>query len=132
MHASLLAPHPFGVEITPADLKETFSHCRQWEDRYRQLILLGRQLPALPDALKTPDSELSGCENRVWLGSQIREEGSCIFTVTAKVASFVVCWPCCSPLLKARRPRNYWRPIRWICLNRWACVRSLAPHAVAA
>lgn len=79
MHASLLAPHPFGVEITPADLKETFSHCRLWEDRYRQLILLGRQLPALPDALKTPDSELSGCENRVWLGSQIREEGSLHF-----------------------------------------------------
>lgn len=79
MTAPLLAPHPFGVEITPADLQATFSRFHQWEDRYRQLILLGRQLPALPDALKTPDIELSGCENRVWFGSQLCEKGALHF-----------------------------------------------------
>ncbi|WP_109717060.1 cysteine desulfurase sulfur acceptor subunit CsdE [Pantoea allii] len=79
MTAPLLAPHPFGVEITPADLQATFSRFHQWEDRYRQLILLGRQLPALPDTLKTPDIELSGCENRVWFGSQLCEKGALHF-----------------------------------------------------
>lgn len=79
MTATLLAPHPFGVEITPADLQATFSRFHQWEDRYRQLILLGRQLPALPDTLKTPDIELSGCENRVWFGSQLCEKGALHF-----------------------------------------------------
>jgi sulfur transfer protein SufE len=29
----------------------------QWEDKYRQLILLGKQLPALPDALKAQAKE---------------------------------------------------------------------------
>lgn len=79
MMTTLLAPHPFGASITPEGLKETFSTFTQWEERYRQLILLGKQLPALPEALKTPDIELSGCENRVWLGYQIREDGSLHF-----------------------------------------------------
>lgn len=76
---TLLAPHPFGTQIAPEELNETFSSFRQWEDRYRQLILLGKQLPALPDSLKTADIELSGCENRVWLGFQLRENGTLHF-----------------------------------------------------
>lgn len=79
MYSSLLAPHPFGEQITVASLTERFSHFHQWEDRYRQLIQLSRQLPALPEALKTADIELSGCENRVWLGSQLREDGALHF-----------------------------------------------------
>ncbi|MGK3144212.1 cysteine desulfurase sulfur acceptor subunit CsdE [Pantoea sp. C2G6] len=79
MSSPLLAPHPFGTEITVASLKESFSRFHQWEDRYRQLIQLSRQLPALPEELKTADIELSGCENRVWLGSQRRPDGSLHF-----------------------------------------------------
>ncbi|KML68730.1 cysteine desulfurase sulfur acceptor subunit CsdE [Pectobacterium peruviense] len=66
--------HPFGPPITVADLLARFDHCRAWEDRYRQLILLAKTLPALPDALKTEDISLSGCENRVWLGYQRQED----------------------------------------------------------
>lgn len=79
MMTSLLAPHPFGNTITAEELVQKFSACKQWEDRYRQLILLGKQLPALPDELKTSKIELSGCENRVWLGHQIRPDGSLHF-----------------------------------------------------
>lgn len=75
MMTALIAPHPFGTQITPALLLEQFAAFRQWEDRYRQLILLGKQLPALAEALKTPDNELSGCENRVWLGHQHLPDG---------------------------------------------------------
>ncbi|MEJ4045395.1 cysteine desulfurase sulfur acceptor subunit CsdE [Erwinia sp. SLM-02] len=75
MSTENLAPHPFGSEITVASLLEQFAAFRQWEDRYRQLILLGKRLPALPDALKTPSIELSGCENRVWLGHQRAADG---------------------------------------------------------
>ncbi|ATY89812.1 putative Fe-S metabolism associated protein [Pectobacterium atrosepticum SCRI1043] len=67
--------HPFGHHITVADLLARFDTCRAWEDRYRQLILLAKSLPALPDALKTEDISLSGCENRVWLGYQRQEDG---------------------------------------------------------
>ncbi|MBA5237781.1 cysteine desulfurase sulfur acceptor subunit CsdE [Pectobacterium aroidearum] len=67
--------HPFGHHITVADLLARFDTCRAWEDRYRQLILLAKALPTLPDALKTEDISLSGCENRVWLGYQRQEDG---------------------------------------------------------
>ncbi|MEG3110704.1 cysteine desulfurase sulfur acceptor subunit CsdE [Pantoea sp. T14] len=79
MSSSMLAPHPFGDLITIESLKDKFAHFHQWEDRYRQLIQLSRQLPALEEALKTPEIELSGCENRVWLSSQMRHDGTLHF-----------------------------------------------------
>ncbi|WP_157989997.1 cysteine desulfurase sulfur acceptor subunit CsdE [Candidatus Erwinia haradaeae] len=62
--------HPFGTMITANLLLEKFSQCQCWEERYRCLILLGQKLPALHDALKNNESELMGCENKVWLGYQ--------------------------------------------------------------
>lgn len=76
---TLIAPHPFAELITIASLKEKFDACRGWEERYRQLILLGKQLPALPETLKNAQIELSGCENRVWLGHQRLSDGSLHF-----------------------------------------------------
>lgn len=75
MSLPLIAPHPFGTMITPDSLLAQFSSFQQWEERYRQLILLGKQLPALPDTLKSADIELTGCENRVWLGHQLMDDG---------------------------------------------------------
>ncbi|KGB02972.1 cysteine desulfurase sulfur acceptor subunit CsdE [Leclercia pneumoniae] len=68
MTSPTLAGHPFGTVITEETLKETFAPLNQWEDKYRQLILLGKQLPALSDDLKAQAREIPGCENRVWLG----------------------------------------------------------------
>nr|WP_244662273.1 SufE family protein [Yersinia pestis] len=48
----MIAPHPFGHDITATDLIEKFSAHKQWEDRYRQLILLAKQLPPLQEAWK--------------------------------------------------------------------------------
>ncbi|WP_058914146.1 cysteine desulfurase sulfur acceptor subunit CsdE [Entomohabitans teleogrylli] len=67
--------HPFGSTITDQTLRQTFCAAQQWEEKYRQLILLGKQLPALAPELKTPSIEVSGCENRVWLGWQRRPDG---------------------------------------------------------
>ena len=78
----MLAPHPFGREITAGALIEKFTALKQWEDRYRQLIMLAKQLPPLPEALRAAEMELSGCENRVWL------------MATAKDASYAACWRC--------------------------------------
>ncbi|MFU2316101.1 cysteine desulfurase sulfur acceptor subunit CsdE [Rahnella sp. PCH160] len=75
----MLAPHPFGHEITETSLTEKFASFRQWEDRYRQLILLAKSLPALDISLRTPENELSGCENRVWLGAEKAENGTMHF-----------------------------------------------------
>lgn len=75
----MLAPHPFGREITAGALIEKFTALKQWEDRYRQLIMLAKQLPPLPEALRAAEMELSGCENRVWLGHQLQTDGTLHF-----------------------------------------------------
>lgn len=75
----MLAPHPFGREITAQALIEKFSALKQWEDRYRQLIMLAKKLPPLAENLKQTDIALSGCENRVWLGHQVLKDGSLHF-----------------------------------------------------
>jgi cysteine desulfuration protein SufE len=68
MTSSALAGHPFGSVITEETLRQTFIPLTQWEDKYRQLIMLGKQLPVLSDELKAQAKEIAGCENRVWLG----------------------------------------------------------------
>ncbi|MBK5144618.1 cysteine desulfurase sulfur acceptor subunit CsdE [Budviciaceae bacterium BWR-B9] len=75
----MLAPHPFGTDIGTEQLLSLFSDKKQWEDRYRQLIQLSKQLPPLPEALKQQQLELKGCENRVWLGHQRNEDGTLHF-----------------------------------------------------
>ncbi|MGQ1887159.1 cysteine desulfurase sulfur acceptor subunit CsdE [Serratia marcescens] len=75
----MLAPHPFGREVTADALIATFSTLKQWEDRYRQLIMLAKRLPPLPEALRSEEMALSGCENRVWLGHQLLEDGTLHF-----------------------------------------------------
>ncbi|CAI0997605.1 cysteine desulfurase sulfur acceptor subunit CsdE [Serratia entomophila] len=75
----MLAPHPFGREITAEALIATFTAQKQWEDRYRQLIMLAKRLPPLPEALRATEMELSGCENRVWLGHQRLADGTLHF-----------------------------------------------------
>lgn len=73
MTSPALAGHPFGSVITEETLKHTFTPLTQWEDKYRQLILLGKQLPALSDELKAQAKEIPGCENRVWLGFSVSD-----------------------------------------------------------
>ena len=79
MTSSALAGHPFGTVITEETLKQTFVPLTQWEDKYRQLILLGKQLPAATDEIKAQAQEIPGCENRVWLGSTPLPDGTLHF-----------------------------------------------------
>lgn len=74
-----LAGHPFGITVTPETLRQLFGPLTQWEDKYRQLILLGKQLPALPEALKAEAEDIAGCENRVWLGHRRLPDGKLHF-----------------------------------------------------
>ncbi|QMI06416.1 cysteine desulfurase sulfur acceptor subunit CsdE [Citrobacter sp. RHB25-C09] len=79
MTGLLLAGHPFGTTVTEETLRNTFLPLSQWEDKYRQLILLGKQLPALSDEFKARAKEIAGCENRVWLGFTKSDKGTLHF-----------------------------------------------------
>jgi cysteine desulfuration protein SufE len=49
------------------DIAETFDFLDDWEDRYRHVIELGKAMPPLDDAFKTPALKVQGCASQVWL-----------------------------------------------------------------
>ena len=61
----------FPLEPTPAEaqaaIAEEFALFGDWSERYQYLIDLGRKLPDLPDALKTDEFRLHGCQSNVWI-----------------------------------------------------------------
>ncbi|NAW70548.1 cysteine desulfurase sulfur acceptor subunit CsdE [Vibrio sp. V27_P1S3P104] len=69
----LFPSHPFGSEITSDDVLVVMQTLQGWEARYRQLILWGKLLPAMPEALKSEQVSVAGCESQVWLVSQQQE-----------------------------------------------------------
>lgn len=60
----------FGVEITAEKVIGVMSDFQHWEDRYRQVIVWGKQLDAMPAELKSDRHLVSGCESQVWLCAQ--------------------------------------------------------------
>ncbi len=60
---------------TLSDITSDFAVLDDWEDRYRYLIELGRELPPLPDELRTDANKVRGCASQVWLATQVRSEG---------------------------------------------------------
>ncbi len=48
-------------------LVDTFEFLDNWEDRYRLLIDLGRDLPEFPDDARIEANRVDGCTSNVWL-----------------------------------------------------------------
>jgi cysteine desulfuration protein SufE len=57
---------------TLTEIESDFGLLDDWEDRYRYLIELGRNLPPLPDALRTEANKVRGCASQVWLATSIK------------------------------------------------------------
>lgn len=52
--------------MTFAEIKALFAKSDSWEQRYRQLILLGKQLPKPDDQILEKTPLVEGCESRLW------------------------------------------------------------------
>ena len=62
-----------------ADIDEiigNFSVLDDWDDRYRYLIELGRELPALAEAAHNDANKVQGCASQVWLDTTVLPNGS--------------------------------------------------------
>ena len=62
-------------EVTAAmhEVVAEFQFFDGWMDRYQYIIDLGRKLPPFPDAARTDDNRIRGCQSQVWFVA--REEG---------------------------------------------------------
>jgi cysteine desulfuration protein SufE len=62
--------------MTIETIRSDFALLDDWEDRYRYLIELGRDLPPMPDALHNDANKVQGCASQVWLASSVRQQGA--------------------------------------------------------
>jgi cysteine desulfuration protein SufE len=73
---SFLQQHPLGrAPLTADDVLTRFTRSRAWEERYRELIQLGKQLPAIPLEWRGDEQSLPGCESQVWLLAEQESNG---------------------------------------------------------
>ncbi|NNU80609.1 SufE family protein [Halovulum dunhuangense] len=66
------------------DIAANFAFLDDWEDRYRYVIELGKEMPGLDESQRLPATKVEGCASQVWLvphvegsgpGARIRFEG---------------------------------------------------------
>jgi len=63
----------FGTEITSDDIVDTLSFFDNWEERYKYIIDLGKELPPLNDDSRNETNLVRGCQSQVWLVSEARD-----------------------------------------------------------
>lgn len=63
----------FGVDITSNDIVDNLSFFDSWDDRYKYIIDLGKELPPMAVADHVDDNLVRGCQSQVWLSSENRE-----------------------------------------------------------
>ena len=54
------------------EIREAFAFFDGWEDKYRFVIDLGKELPQMDEAHKTPANLVRGCQSQVWLLTELR------------------------------------------------------------
>ena len=56
--------------MTLDDIRADFALLDDWEDKYRYVIELGRELPAFDETKRTPENKVRGCVSQVWLATR--------------------------------------------------------------
>jgi cysteine desulfuration protein SufE len=65
---------------TTDEILEDLAFFDDWEERYKYIIDLGKDLPEMDDALRTPERLVKGCQSNVWLDVRL-ENGVLEFSV---------------------------------------------------
>jgi cysteine desulfuration protein SufE len=58
------------------EIIDNFSLLDEWDDRYRYLIELGRELPPLTPEAHNDANKVQGCASQVWLDTSVRPNGT--------------------------------------------------------
>jgi cysteine desulfuration protein SufE len=64
------------LTITQAqqEVVDEFAMFTDWQDRYEHLIELGKDLPLIAPEHKVEDNLVRGCQSRVWLAAEPKED----------------------------------------------------------
>ena len=61
------------------DLVEQFKKFATWEDRYKKIVELGKDLAPYPEEFRTEDFRVRGCQSQVWLYPKLNSDGTVLF-----------------------------------------------------
>ena len=67
------------IDAALAELVDEFELLGDWEERYRYVIELGRDLAPLSDAERSDANKVLGCASQVWLVTQPQADGTIVF-----------------------------------------------------
>lgn len=56
------------------EIVDEFSLFDDWMERYEYIIELGKKLPLIKEEYKTDDNIIKGCQSKVWLKGEQKEE----------------------------------------------------------
>jgi cysteine desulfuration protein SufE len=62
-----------------------FEQFTDWEEKYKRIIDLGRQMPVIDEAIKIDKYKLNGCQSQVWINAKF-EDGKIIFEADSDAA----------------------------------------------
>lgn len=57
------------------EIADNFAFLDEWEDRYRYVIELGKEMTPLDETQKLPATKVEGCASQVWLVPHVDGEG---------------------------------------------------------
>jgi cysteine desulfuration protein SufE len=58
------------IQETQDQVVAEFEQYTDWEDKYKHIIELGRQLPAIDESFRTEKHKLGGCQSQVWTNAR--------------------------------------------------------------
>ncbi len=62
----------FGIDVTADDIIDSLGFFDNWEERYKYIIDLGKELPAMDSSFRTDEYLVRGCQSQVWLVDEWR------------------------------------------------------------
>lgn len=67
------------IDTALDDLADEFELLGDWEERYRYVIELGKDLEPLTDAERSEENKVRGCASQVWLVTEPQVDGTLTF-----------------------------------------------------
>lgn len=67
---------------------DEFNQIKGWEDRYKKIIQIGKELPAIEEHLYSEKFLVKGCQSQVWLFASLNAQGE--MTIQADSDAMIV------------------------------------------
>ena len=55
------------IQDTQKEIVEEFQYLPDWEEKYGEIIRLGKKLPEYPEEYRNEKYKVSGCQSQVWI-----------------------------------------------------------------